>query len=117
MEHKPYLDALFGDDIAALMWELSAEKGYFTNYEFIRKIAQRRKGPYIEFLHAMLVVRGEEWPFNLTHQAIGKRLSDEAGDLHYKKIDDNQSGVTDCDIFGNEVKAKVYERTDKVQQP
>ncbi|MEP7285788.1 MAG: hypothetical protein ABI947_08470 [Chloroflexota bacterium] len=48
-EYKPYLDSLFAD-APDLFDALSAKKGYFTNYEFIRRACQRHQGAYVGLL-------------------------------------------------------------------
>ena len=113
-EYTPYLDRLF-DGAEARMWDLVNAEGYFTNYAFIRKTMQDQKAAYIEFLAAMLADRGDEYPFNLVHQAIGLRLSEVAPRLGYEP--EPKSGVKDVDIFGTGQNAKLYWLTDAVCDP
>jgi hypothetical protein len=114
-EYGPYLDELFLD-VETLLWELSDnDDSYFTNYAFFRRVAQAHKGAYIRFLYAMVMDRGEEFPFNLVHQAIGARLSSVAQNLGYEQ--NKNPNVEDYDVFGTVKKSGVvtYARTTKVR--
>ena len=48
-DYKPLLDE-FMHDADAMMWTLSHETGYFTNYEFIRRTAQKHQGAYARLI-------------------------------------------------------------------
>ena len=113
-EYKPHLDAIF-EDAKHLMWQLSAKDGYFTNYAFLRRACQKHQGAYVELLKEVLDHRGDQYLFNLAHQSIGQRLSNEAQKAGYKQ--DKTSGLVEHNIWGDEEKAVVYHRTERVHQP
>jgi hypothetical protein len=113
-DYKPLLDE-FMRDAEALMWNLSQERGYFTNYEFIRRAAQKRQGAYARLIAQYLQDRGEQYLFNLAHQAIGGSLSSMAQKLGYQQ--EKGTDVMDWNIWGDQEKAVVYRRTDAVRPP
>ena len=110
-DYKPLLDE-FMRDAEATMWELSNGRGYFTNYEFIRRTAKKHQGAYARLIAQYLQDRGEQYLFNLVHQAIGGSLSNLAQKLGYQQ--DKKSDVMDWNIWGDKEKAVVYRRTDTV---
>jgi hypothetical protein len=114
VEYKPFLDALFeGADV--LMWSLSEEKDYFTNYEVLRRSAQQHQAAYVNFLKTVLDHRGEAYLFNIAHENIGSRLRDEAMKLGYRQ--EKQAGVREVNIWGDDTPAVVYHRTASVCPP
>ncbi len=106
VQHNLYLDVIFRD-ASALMDRLSAETGEFTNQQFLKAAVQRNQGSYIDFLSAVKAERGEEFVFNTVHQAIGKRLSDEARRAGFTRLD---GGRTELDIFGSPTGKVIYRR-------
>ena len=113
-DYKPLLDELM-QDAELLMWTLSQEKGYFTNYEFIRRAAQKHQGAYARLIAQHLKDRGEQYLFNLVHQSIGGSLSNFARKLGYQQ--EKEGDVKDWNIWGDQEKAVVYRRTDIVRPP
>lgn len=111
-EYKPYLDGLM-EDAESLMWELSEKNGYFTNYEFIRRAAQRHQGAYVSLLKAVLDHRGDQYLFNIAHENFGQAISRVASRLGYEQ--DKNSGVQDFNIWGDESDAVIYRRTERVR--
>jgi hypothetical protein len=103
-DYKPLLDD-FMRDAEALMWTLSQEKGYFTNYEFIRRTAQKHQGAYARLIAQHLQDRGEQYLFNLVHQSIGGSLSSIAKKLGYQQ--EKGTDVVDWNIWGDQEKAVV----------
>lgn len=69
----------------------------------------------MRFLAFMLEERGEQYLFNLVHQAIGNRLSSEAARLGYEQ--DKSSGIKEWNIWGDETNCVVYRRTSQVKHP
>jgi hypothetical protein len=114
-EYKPYLDQLFAD-ADQLMWQLSEKKGYFTNYEFLRRAAQRHQAAYIRLLNAVLSHRSEEaYLFNIAHENIGSTLLTRAQQAGYEP--ERNSDVKEHNIWGDAAKPVVYRRTERVRQP
>jgi hypothetical protein len=106
VHHNDYLDVIFRD-APALMARLRAESGEFTNQQFLKEAVRRSPGAYIDFLSAVKAERGEEFVFNTVHQAIGKRLSEEARRAGFVQLD---GGRTELDIFGNPTDKVIYRR-------
>jgi hypothetical protein len=111
-DYKPLLDE-FMHSANALMWSLSETQGYFTNYEFIRRMAQKHQGAYARLIGQTLKDRGEQYLFNLVHQSIGGSLSHLAQKLGYQQ--DKDSNIMDWNIWGDQEKAVVYRRTEAVR--
>jgi len=115
-EYKPFLDVIFGS-AERLMWDLSAESGEFTNYEFLRRACQKQQGAYANFLKTVLDTRGEAFLFNIVHENIGNRLSSEAVKLGYEQDKNPPPSVQETNIWGDPSKPIVYRRTDRVRNP
>lgn len=101
------LDALMAN-AEGLMAELSRKDGTFTNYEFIRRVAQKNQGAYVNLLKSFLDARGEQYVFNLAHQEIGKQLSTRAQKAGYEQIKDSKK--IDKNIWGDDEYAVVYKK-------
>ncbi len=118
-EYDVFLDELF-DDAEPFMCELSDGKGYFTNYEFIRRVAQRHQRAYARLLnYAADNASDEPWTFNYANQAIGGKLSTVAQQLGYSKqsVQDSGYDISEVNIFNDPVpkaQIRVYVRTNDV---
>ena len=104
-QYKPYLDVLFSD-AEAVIQELSKKNGEFTNYQFIRRASQLHQGAYVALLHEVLTHRGEDYLFNLAHQAMGNQLRNVALKLGYEI--DKDTGVKESNIFGDLEEVVMY---------
>ena len=113
-DYKTHLDLLF-EGADALMWELSEAEGYFTNYAFIRRAAQRHQGAYVNLLKTVLDHRGEAYLFNIAHQSIGGQLSHVAQKAGYEQRKNQK--IQEFNIFGDVTPCVIYVRTERVTRP
>jgi hypothetical protein len=114
IEYQLYFDSLF-DNADQLMWTLSAQEDFFTNYAYIREMSRTHQPIYVDILKDVRDEYGRDDVFREAHKAIGRHLRTIAEQAGY--VIDKNSGIKDTNIWGQSVSAVIYRRTDQVNDP